>query len=206
LNGKFLNFTAPKFIRFHNLNAPSVAEIYNFTLFVANHTNSIGYPDFVHAWNRILFVPVSMSDDPASISGTICDFDTLTCPVIIHDQGIVYARNVNTGQIARAYVNETSGRFNEQVQSAIVQPGIQSLQNHSRLDDTVRNESDWRVGRNPPSVLSDIHLVGIPASQAAFTGAYYPFHGVCRLFTLTVSLLNASASSSAAGGGIFLRP
>ena len=63
-----------------------------------------------------------------------------------------------------------------------------------------------RVGRNPPSVLGDIHLVGIPAPQAAFTGAYYPFHGVCRLFTLTASLLNASASSSAAGGGIFLRP
>ena len=63
-----------------------------------------------------------------------------------------------------------------------------------------------RVGRNPPSVLGDIHLVGIPAPQAAFTGAYYPFHGVCRLFTLTASLLNASASSSLAGGGIFSAP
>ena len=62
-----------------------------------------------------------------------------------------------------------------------------------------------RVGRNPPSVLGDIHLIGIPAPQAVFTGAYYPFHGVGWLFTLTASLLNASASSSAAGGGIFLR-
>ena len=63
----------------------------------------------------------------------------------------------------------------------------------------------WRVGRNPPSVLGDIHLIGIPAPQAVFTGAYYPFHGVGWLFTLTVSLLNASASSSTTDGGIFLR-
>jgi hypothetical protein len=70
-----------------------------------------------------------------------------------------------------------------------------------------RNETkrvDWRVGRNPPSVLGDIHLIGIPAPQAAFTGAYYPFHDVGWPFTLTASLLNASASSSATGGGFFL--
>ena len=63
-----------------------------------------------------------------------------------------------------------------------------------------------RVGRNPPSVLGDIHLIGIPAPRAEFIGAYYPFHGVGRHFTLTASLLNASASSSAASGGFFLRP
>lgn len=62
------------------------------------------------------------------------------------------------------------------------------------LVNSLRNDSDWRVGRNPPSVLGDIHLIGIPAPQAAFTGAYYPFHSVCRHFTLTASLLNASAS------------
>lgn len=62
-----------------------------------------------------------------------------------------------------------------------------------------------RVGCNPPSVLGDIHLIGIPAPQAALTGAYYPFHDVGWLFTLTASLLNASASSSATDGGFFLR-
>ncbi len=115
LDGKWLNFTAPKFIRFRNLNAPSVAGTYNFTLFVANRTNSIGYPDFVHAWNSTLFVPVSMSDTPASITGSICDADVLpplVCPAILHDKSIVYARKVNTGQIARAFVNQTTGRFN----------------------------------------------------------------------------------------------
>jgi hypothetical protein len=114
LDGKWLNFTAPKFIRFRNLSAPRVAGIYNFTLFVANRTNSIGYPDFVHAWNNTLFVPVSMSDDPATLTGSICDGDVSPsiCPLILHDKGIVYARNVNTGQIARAFVNQTTGRFN----------------------------------------------------------------------------------------------
>ena len=111
LDGKWLNFTTPKFVRFRNLSAPSVAGIYNFTLFVANRTNSIGYPDFVHAWKSTLFVPVSMSDDPAAITGSICDAD-VSCALILHDKGIVYARNVNTGQIARAFVNETTGRFN----------------------------------------------------------------------------------------------
>ena len=38
------------------------------------------------------------------------------------------------------------------------------------------------VGRNPPSVLGDIHLIGIPAPPAGITGAYYPFHGVGGLF------------------------
>ena len=40
----------------------------------------------------------------------------------------------------------------------------------------------WRPGRNPPSVLSSIHLIGVPAPHAVFIGAYYPFHGVGRLF------------------------
>jgi hypothetical protein len=113
LNGTFLNFSPPKFIRFIRLNAPRIAGVYNFTLFVADHTNALGLPDFVHAWNKTFFVPVSMSDNPASIYGSICDDDnsTHTCPTIF-DKGVVYARNVNTGQIARAYVNETTGKFN----------------------------------------------------------------------------------------------
>jgi hypothetical protein len=116
----FSCFSPPKFIRFRNLNSPSVAGIYNFTIFVANRTNSVGYPDFVHAWNTTLFVPVSMSDDPGTINGIICDADrpsTSSCPYgdnppILHHKGVVYARNVDTGQIARAYVNQATGGFN----------------------------------------------------------------------------------------------
>lgn len=129
LNGTFLTFTPPKFIRFHDLNAPSVAGNYNFTLFIADHTNSAGYPslcqnpailppnfcslpDFVHAWNTTLIVPVSMHDDPATISGTACDngFNPL-CPAIVGTKGVAYA--ATGGQVvARAFIDETNGRFN----------------------------------------------------------------------------------------------
>ena len=113
LNGTFLNFTPPKFVRLVSLNAPSIAGKYNFTLFVANQTNSIGYPDFVHAWNTTIQVPVSLSDNPASITGTICDADNpaFYCQTILA-KGVVYAVNNSTGQTARAYVNSTTGTFN----------------------------------------------------------------------------------------------
>jgi hypothetical protein len=112
----FSCFSSPKFIRFHNLNSPSVAGIYNFTLFVATQTNSLGYPDFVDAWHRTLHVPVSMRDRPASIGGQICDswFSFIpSCPPILGTKGIAYAKDVDSGQIVgRSYVDETTGLFN----------------------------------------------------------------------------------------------
>jgi hypothetical protein len=112
LNGTFHTFTAPKVIRFVSLKAPSAAGIYNFTLYVAS-TNSTGYPDFVHAWRKTLQVPVSLSDNPASITGAICDADdpSLAC-TLIRTKGVVYATNRATSQVAKAYVNETTGAFN----------------------------------------------------------------------------------------------
>jgi hypothetical protein len=129
LNGTFLTFTPPKFIRFFNLNAPSVAGTYNFTVFVADHTNAAAYPeqcqnsnppanfcsfpDFVHAWNTTLFVPVSMRDTPASISGTICDvWYSPMCPPIVGTKGIAYAQTSSGTIAARSYVNQTTGQFN----------------------------------------------------------------------------------------------
>lgn len=118
LNGTFKTFTPPKFVRFIGLNSPTVAGVYNFTLFVADHTNSLGLPDFVHAWNKTLLVPVSMNDNPASISGTICDADvTVSGCVPILAKGVVYALNQGpeySGQEAMAYVNQTKapGFFN----------------------------------------------------------------------------------------------
>ena len=52
------------------------------------------------------------------------------------------------------------------VQTATVQPEMQSGHNGIYLENSVNNESGWRLGRNPPSVLGDIHLVGIPAPRA----------------------------------------
>ena len=119
LNGTFRTFTPPKFIRFHNLVAPLVAEsplagTYNFTLFVADHTNSLGLPDFVNAWNTTLHVPVSMRDRPGSVAGQICDsWFSPTCPVILGTKGVAYAKDVVSGQIVgRSYVNETTGSYN----------------------------------------------------------------------------------------------
>jgi len=125
LNGTFLNFTPPKFIRLVALNSPSIAGKYNFTVYVANQTNSIGYPDFVDAWNTTIQVPVSLSDNPGSITGTICDADNpaLFCQTILA-RGVVYAVNNSTGQIARTYVNSTTGRFNVTGLS----PGVYYLQ------------------------------------------------------------------------------
>jgi len=40
----------------------------------------------------------------------------------------------------------------------------------------------WRPGRNPPSVLGSIHLIGVPAPHTVLIGAYYSFHNVGRLF------------------------
>jgi hypothetical protein len=116
LNGSFNAFTPPKFVRFTDLNAPTVAGMYNFTLFVADHTNALGLPDFVNAWNKTFYVPVSMNDDPATISGSICDGYNFTNAPYVCDQirakGVVYARNIDTQQVARAYVNQTTGEFN----------------------------------------------------------------------------------------------
>lgn len=109
LNGTFLNFTAPRFVRFHELNAPSIAGIYNFTLFVANETNNLGYPDFVHAWNKTLFVPVSMKPNPDFIIGNIIDCQTSET---IKAKGVVYAKDSTGTVVARAYVNQTTGFFN----------------------------------------------------------------------------------------------
>jgi hypothetical protein len=114
LNGSFLTFTPPKFVRFIGLHAPTIAGKYNFTLFVADHTNGFGYPDFVHAWNTTFFVPVTLARDPATIKGSIC-YESLNqtgCIPIIGAKGVAFAINSSSMEkVARAYVNQTDGSF-----------------------------------------------------------------------------------------------
>jgi hypothetical protein len=107
LNGSFLTFTPPKTIKLA-LHAPQVAGIYNFSVFVANHNNTLGFPDFVHAWNETLFIPVTMKDNPGNVTGTILDCKYTNIPILA--KGIVYALH-DDQVVARAYVNETTGRF-----------------------------------------------------------------------------------------------
>ena len=103
-------FGKPKFVMFRNLVSPLLAGEYNFTLAVANRTNILGYPDFVHAWNKTYFVRVSMAYDAGFIQGMICDGGgTTSCLGPIRGKGIVYAENAVTGAlVARAYVNQSS--------------------------------------------------------------------------------------------------
>jgi len=128
-------FTPPKFVLLHGLSSPRLAGVYNFTLFVANRTNTLGYPDFVHAWNTTLFVPVSMAYNAGFIPGNICDGIGMVGTAVscaggrgnIRGKGIVYALRCPTANpctlttasiVARAYVDQSlcqlgnCGRFN----------------------------------------------------------------------------------------------
>jgi len=105
------------------------------------------------------------------------------------------ALGINTSRLTEQAIADSTGkRTYMHVQSDIVQAEMQTAGNKRDFENAVNNVTGRRVGCNPPSVLGDIHLIGIPAPPAVFTGAYYPFHIVCRHFTLTASLLNASAS------------
>ena len=116
------------------------------------------------------------------------------------------ALGINISRLTeKAIAASTGNRTYMHVQSDIVQPEMQSTQNGTNSENGLDDEVSWRVGRNPSSVLGDIHLIGIPAPQAKFTGTYCPFHSVGWHFTLPASLLNASASLSTTGGGFFLR-
>ena len=110
---------APKFVLLHDLSSPTLAGTYNFTLFVANRTNILGYPDFVHAWNTTLYVAVSMTYNAGSIVGYVCDAGSGSpgCSNRIRGKGVVFAlRCPSTGAcsvgnatiVARAYVNQAS--------------------------------------------------------------------------------------------------
>jgi len=192
LNGTFHHFASPKFVRFLGLSAPGVAGIYNFTLFVANSTNGIGYPDFVHAWNSTLFVPVSMSDDPASITGTICDADVVPpppCQAILHDKGVVYAKNVNTQQIARAFVNQTTGQFNVtglapgsyvvQASAGLVDGVAYSLSDPQVTPITVRNGDHTVIAplylHRAPQVCGQITYERSPGVSLAHSFSDHPY-------------------------------
>jgi hypothetical protein len=112
-NGTFVNFTAPRFIRFHELRAPRFADVYNVTMTIAKTANALGYPDFATGVRQVFKVPVSERETPSRIQGYIRDGDIATNE-IIKAKGVVYALDVNQGNlvVARAFVNETTGFYN----------------------------------------------------------------------------------------------
>ena len=105
----FFNFTPPKYILMKNLKAPRIAGLYNFSIYIAKKVDVNGLPIYPAKPSNIVTVPVSMREDPSSISGYIVDEIT---GVRIKAKGVVYAIEVNTGVMARAYVNASTGFFN----------------------------------------------------------------------------------------------
>jgi len=106
---RYVPFNYPQYIFMKNLHAPSVAGIYNFTIYIAVSLSPYGRPIFPPRPTENLSVPVSMREDPSSISGYILDY---THGIPIRANGIVYATEVDTGAKARAYVNPRTGNYN----------------------------------------------------------------------------------------------
>ncbi len=111
---RYVPFNFPQYIFMKNLHAPSVAGIYNFTIYIAVNLSPYGKPIFPPRPTENLSVPVSMREDPSSISGYILDPPSYyyTQGIPIRAKGIVYATEIDTGARARAYVNPRTGYFN----------------------------------------------------------------------------------------------
>jgi hypothetical protein len=113
-NPRYVTFNSPQYIFMRDLRAPSVAGIYNFTIYIATSLSPYGRPIFPPRPTENLSVPVSMREDPSSISGYILDPPSYyyTHGIPIRANGIVYATEVGTGAKARAYVNPRTGYYN----------------------------------------------------------------------------------------------
>ena len=107
--GMFYNFTAPKYVILKGLSAPDVSGIYNFTVRIAKQRGIDGKPIFPLDPSKILQVPVSMREDPASIAGYVTD--TINHHRLL-TKGVIYAIGTGTGAIGRAFVNPETGFFN----------------------------------------------------------------------------------------------
>ncbi|WP_455277463.1 hypothetical protein [[Eubacterium] cellulosolvens] len=106
---EYSTFNPPQKIFMKEITAPQIAGDYTFTIYTANALNSSGLPDFSTAIVENVTLPVSMREDPSSISGYI--FDNMDfCNIAA--EGIAYAREMTSGSLARAYVNSTTGFFN----------------------------------------------------------------------------------------------
>jgi len=109
-------FNWPQYIFLKDLQAPTFAGIYIFTIYVATSLGPDGLPLFPDTPDEYLSVPVSMREDPSSISGYIIDpslsYYAYRAGMPIKANGVVYATEVNIGARARAFVNPSTGFYN----------------------------------------------------------------------------------------------
>jgi len=110
-NPGYASFTPPQYVFMNELQAPGIAGTYNFTIYIATALTPYGEPDFPSTPTETLSIPVSMREDPSSITGYIREYSVLGAPPI-RAKGIVYATETTTGARARAYVNPNTGFFN----------------------------------------------------------------------------------------------
>lgn len=104
----WINFTPPRYILLEDLVSPDIAGIYNLTVYIAPNMKDDGTPNFPSKPSKILKIPVSMREDPGWICGRIVDD---TAHEYIRAKGVVFAIH-ESGAMARAYVNATTGFFN----------------------------------------------------------------------------------------------
>jgi len=107
-NPGYASFTPPQYVFLNELQAPGIAGTYNFTVYIATALTPTGEPDFPSTPSETLSVPVSMREDPSSVTGYIQEYSGPP----IRAKGIVYATETTTGARARAYVNPNTGFFN----------------------------------------------------------------------------------------------
>jgi hypothetical protein len=174
--------TAPKFVLLHGLSSPGLAGVYNFTLSVANRTNILGYPDFVHAWTTTLQVPVSMAYNAGFIAGNVCDAGSVplgeSCNSVagpIRGKGVVYAVSEATGGIvARAYLNQSlceasvanCGLFN----LTGLAPGDYEIEGSAGVDDGFAYSLTFCCSGGPTTPANPPATINVPPnSQPGFT-------------------------------------
>jgi len=108
-------FTAPQIVRFKDMVAPSLAGLYNVTIYVSTSLalSPTRKPIFPTRPTENMTILVCRSRDWASVRGYIVDPEVPPSGIVVKAKGVVYAFNVETREReARALVNATTGFFN----------------------------------------------------------------------------------------------
>jgi len=107
-------FTPPQIVRFKDMVAPSLAGLYNVTIYVSTFPLSpTRKPIFATKPTENMTILVCRSRDWATVRGYIVDPEVPPNGIVVKAKGVVYAFNIETREReARALVNATTGFFN----------------------------------------------------------------------------------------------
>jgi len=106
-------FTPPQIVRFKNMVAPTLAGLYNVTIYVSTSLSSELKPIFPTTPTKVMTILVSGSRDWATVYGYLIDPEFMPRGIVVRTKGAVYALNAQTKERqARALINFTTGFFN----------------------------------------------------------------------------------------------